>query len=673
VSFEVRITISRNSRLIGADFSGEIQDHTFNAFGITDKHYFVIILLGVSFKDNTVLNKYPMWKYLLLLFVVLISLLYAAPNLYGEDPAVQISATRGAKVELSTLGDVQDILKQSNIIPKSVVLENDQLLIRLKSSEDQLLARETIIEKLEGDFVTALNLAPSTPAWLEAIGAGPLKLGLDLRGGVYFLMEVDMDEAVSKAQEQMVQDLRGDLRTEKIRFRGITKANSATGVLITFTEQSILDSAIDYLKPNNPSYQFSEFVENDRFILSIEMTDQKLQDSKEYALQQNLTILRNRVNELGVAEPLVQRQGTDRIVVQLPGIQDTARAKEILGATATLEFHAVDSETNINDALAGRLPSSSIVYKERNGRPVVVKKQIILTGNHIVDAQSGSDDMGRPQVSISLDSQGGSMMSRFTKNNIGEPMATLFIEYLPTGKKKPNGKAVIEKREEVANVATIQAQLGRSFRITGLDNAAEAHNLALLLRAGALIAPIQIVQERTIGPSLGQQNIDNGIKAMVYGMLAVVLFMFVYYRKFGIIANTALLFNIVMIIGFMSMIPGATLTLPGIAGIVLTVGMAVDANVLIFERIREELAAGKSIQQAIHEGYSNAFSTIADANITTFITALILFAVGTGPIKGFAVTLAIGIATSMFTSIFGTRAIVNAVWGGRNDIKKLSI
>jgi preprotein translocase subunit SecD len=620
-----------------------------------------------------VLNKYPMWKYLLLLFIVFISLLYAAPNLYGEDPAVQISATRGAKVELSTLGKVEDILKQSNIIPKSAVLENDQLLIRLTSSEDQLLARETIIEKLEGNFVTALNLAPSTPAWLEAIGAGPLKLGLDLRGGVYFLMEVDMDEAVSKAQEQMVQDLRDDLRIEKIRFRGIAKANSQTGVLLTFTEQVILDSAIDYLKPNNPGYQFSESVDNGRYILSIEMTDQKLQSSKEYALQQNLTILRNRVNELGVAEPLVQRQGTDRIVVQLPGIQDTARAKEILGATATLEFHAVDSETNIDDALAGRLPSSSAVYKERNGRPVVVKKQIILTGNHIVDAQSSNDEMGRPQVSISLDSQGGSMMSRFTKNNIGEPMATLFIEYLPTGKKKPNGKAVIEKREEVANVATIQAQLGRSFRITGLDNAAEAHNLALLLRAGALVAPIQIVQERTIGPSLGQQNIDNGIKAMVYGMLAVVLFMFVYYRKFGVIANTALLFNIVMIIGFMSMIPGATLTLPGIAGIVLTVGMAVDANVLIFERIREELAAGKSIQQAIHEGYSNAFSTIADANITTFITALILFAVGTGPIKGFAVTLAIGIATSMFTSIFGTRAIVNAVWGGRNDIKKLSI
>lgn len=619
------------------------------------------------------LNQYPMWKYLLLSFVVLVSLLYAAPNLYGEDPAIQISATRGGKVELVTFEKVQTFLKQANITPKSATLEEGQILVRLKSSQDQLLARETMLAQLDNNFITALNLAPSTPAWLEAIGAGPLKLGLDLRGGVHFLMEVDMEEAISKAQEQLVQDFRTDLRTERIRYRGIAKADSETGVLVTFAEQAILDDAIEYLEPLNPNYQFSDSVSGDNYILLIEMTDEKLKSTKEDALQQNLSILRNRVNELGVAEPLVQRQGSDRIVVELPGIQDTARAKEILGATATLEFHAVDTATNVNDALAGRLPSSSIVYKERDGRPVVVKKQIILTGNHIVDAQSSNDEMGRPQVSISLDSQGGSKMSRFTRNNIGKPMATLFIEYLPTGKKKPNGKAIIEKREEVANVATIQAQLGRSFRITGLDNAAEAHNLALLLRAGALIAPIQIIEERTIGPSLGQENIDNGIKAMSYGMLAVVVFMFIYYRSFGAVANTALLLNIVMIIGFMSMIPGATLTLPGIAGIVLTVGMAVDANVLIFERIREEIVAGKSIQKAINEGYSNAFSTIADANITTFMTALILFAVGTGPVKGFAVTLAIGIATSMFTSIFGTRAIVNAVWGGRNDIKKLSI
>lgn len=619
------------------------------------------------------LNKYPLWKYLLLGLVVLISLVYAAPNLYGEDPAIQISATRGAKVELTTLDKVQTVLKNATINPKSVSLDKGQILIRLKSSEDQLLAQETLGNQLGDGFITALNLAPATPAWLEAIGGAPLKLGLDLRGGVHFLMEVDMEEAVSKAQEQLVQDLRTELREQKIRFRGIRKANSASGVILRFSDEILLTKAINHLKPINPGYQFTDSQENGDFTLLVEMTEAKLKATEEDALQQNLTILRNRVNELGVAEPLVQRQGTDRIVVELPGIQDTARAKEILGATATLEFHPGDYETDINDALAGRLPSSSVLYKDRNGRPVVVKKKIILTGNHIVDAQSSVDEYGRPQVNISLDSQGGSKMSRFTKTNIGKPMATLFIEYLPTGKKKANGKAEIEKREEIANVATIQAQLGRSFRITGLDNAAEAHNLALLLRAGALIAPIQIVEERTIGPSLGQQNIDNGVKAMIYGLLAVVLFMFVYYRKFGVVANAALLFNIVMIVGVMAMIPGATLTLPGIAGIVLTVGMAVDANVLIFERIREEIQAGKSIQKAIHEGYANAFSTIADANITTLITAIILFAVGTGPIKGFAVTLAIGIATSMFTSIFGTRAIVNAIWGGRNDIKKLSI
>ncbi|MEL0630116.1 protein translocase subunit SecD [Psychromonas aquatilis] len=619
------------------------------------------------------LNKYPLWKYLLLGFIVLFTLLYAAPNLYGEDPAVQVSATRGAKVELSTLGKVEDILSKANITPKSTVLEDDQILIRLKSSEDQLLARENISAAIGDGFVAALNLAPSTPSWLEAIGGSPLKLGLDLRGGVHFLMEVDMDEAISKEQDQLVQDLRADLREQKIRYRGVEKDNSETGVIVRFTSQEVLDSAVDYLKPLNPGYAFAEKQENDMFYLTVSMTDEQLQKAKSDALEQNLGILRNRVNELGVAEPLVQRQGVDRIVVELPGIQDTARAKEILGATATLEFHAVDTDTDISDALAGRVPASSVVYKERNGNPVVIKKKIILAGNHIVDAQSSAGEYGGAQVNIDLDSKGGSLMSRFTKDNIGKPMATLFIEYLPTGKKKANGKAATEKRIEVANVATIQAQLGRSFRITGLDNTAEAHNLAILLRAGALTAPIQIVEERTIGPSLGQQNIDNGMKAMIYGLLAVVIFMFIYYRKFGAVANTALVFNIVMIVGLMSMIPGATLTLPGIAGIVLTIGMAVDANVLIFERIREELKEGKSIQRAINEGYSNAFSTIADANITTFITAVILFAVGTGPVKGFAVTLAIGILTSMFTSIFGTRAIVNALWGGRNDIKKLSI
>ncbi|WP_094751892.1 protein translocase subunit SecD [Psychromonas sp. CD1] len=619
------------------------------------------------------LNKFPLWKYILLCFVVVVSFLYAAPNLYGEDPAVQISATRGAKIDQQTFEKINALLKDNNIAVKNSKLDNGQILVRLSSGQDQLIARDVIKKELKDGFITALNLAPATPAWLSAIGASPIKLGLDLRGGVHFLMEVDMDEAIKKSQVQMVQDLRADLREQKIRFRGIRESKKTNGVILRFVSEEMLDKAEEYLKPLNPGYLFSNEQKNNEFVLKINITEKKLHSIKENALQQNLGILRNRVNELGVAEPLVQRQGSDRIVVELPGIQDTARAKEILGATATLEFHAVDTKTDINDALSGRLPASSIIQKTREGRPVVIQKRIILMGNHIVDARSSTDEYGRAQVSISLDSQGGSKMSRFTKRNIGKPMATLFIEYLPSGKKKANGKAIIEKRYEIANVATIQAQLGRSFRITGLDNPAEAHNLALLLRAGALIAPIQIVEERTIGPSLGAQNIKDGLKAMAYGLFAVCLFMAIYYRKFGLIANCVLLFNIIMLVAVMSMIPGATLTLPGIAGIVLTVGMAVDANVLIFERIRDELRAGKSVQRAINEGYANAFSTIADANVTTFITAVILFAVGTGSIKGFAVTLMLGIATSMFTSIVGTRAIVNALWGGRNDIKKLSI
>lgn len=614
-----------------------------------------------------------MWKYLALGFVVLICFLYASPNLFGDDPAVQISATRGAKLEITTLKKVQYLLSNAKIKPIKETLEHGQILIRFKTGHDQLIGRDLISEALGDSFIVALNLAPATPSWLTDIGGTPLNLGLDLRGGVHFLMEVDMSEAIKKAQQEMLQDLRLSLREQKIRFRGISQSKENGSIALRFADEGTLQKALKFLKPINRGYQFTEQKTGDVYNLNVAMTTAKIQSTKEDALQQNLTILRNRVNELGVAEPLVQRQGSDRIVIELPGVQDTARAKEILGATATLEFHAVDTSTEMNDAVAGRLPPSSIVYKKRNGQPVVIKKQVILTGNHIVNAQARADEFGQPEVNISLDSKGGSKMSRFTKDNIGKPMATLFIEYLPTNKKNKAGKLVMKKHEVIANVATIQAQLGRSFRITGLSNNSEAHNLALLLRAGALTAPIQIVEERTIGPSLGKQNIINGIHAMLYGLLAVTLFMVIYYRKFGLIAIAALLFNIVMIIAVMSMIPGATLTLPGIAGIVLTVGMAVDANVLIFERIREELNSGRSVQKSIHEGYANAFSTIADSNITTLITAIILFAVGTGPVKGFAVTLIIGIATSMYTSIFGTRAIVNALWGGRNDIKKISI
>ena len=396
-----------------------------------------------------------------------------------------------------------------------------------------------------------------------------------------------------------------------------------------------------------------------------------LKQIKEEALQQNITTLRNRVNELGVAEPVVQRQGAERIIVELPGVQDTARAKEILSATASIEFHMVDQNADAQAAASGRVPAGSEVYQRREGGPVVLKKAVMLTGDHIQGAQPSYDEYSRPQVSINLDSKGGSIFSNVTKDNIGNPMATLFIEYKDTGEKNADGSVKMKKIEEVISVATIQARLGRNFVITGLGHA-ESQNLALLLRAGALIAPVYIVEERTIGPSLGQENIENGVQAMIWGMAVVLLFMLVYYRGFGLIANLALTANLVMVVGVMSMIPGAVLTLPGIAGMVLTVGMAVDGNVLIYERIREELRNGRSIQQAIHEGYGNAFSTIADANITTFMTALILFAVGTGAVKGFAVTLMIGIATSMFTSIVGTRSIVNAIWGGKR-VKKLSI
>jgi preprotein translocase subunit SecD len=439
---------------------------------------------------------------------------------------------------------------------------------------------------------------------------------------------------------------------------------------VQFRNLEDLDNAETFLEKQNQSLLFIS--DEDSLTLSAKMTEQKLKETREYALQQNITIIRNRVNELGVAEPLVQRQGQKHIVIELPGVQDTAKAKEILNATATIEFRLVDTEGDLGAALNGRVPGSSQLLKERNGQPVLLKKRVMLTGDHIVDAGSSFDEYSRPQVNITLDSAGGSKMSNGTKNSIGKPMATVFIEYKPTDRLDSEGNTVFEKVEEVISVATIQARLGKTFRITGAGSQAEAHNLALLLRAGALIAPIQIVEERTVGPTLGAENVQLGFQAIMMGFGLVFLFMLIYYRAFGVVANLALGANLILIIGVMSMIPGATLTLPGMAGIVLTVGMAVDANVLIFERIREEMREGKSVQQSIHQGYDAAFSTIIDANITTLIAALILFAVGTGPIKGFAVTLSIGIITSMFTAVIGTRTIVNAVWGGKR-LDKLSI
>ena len=613
------------------------------------------------------LNQNSIWKILTVVIVIGFCALYAMPNIYGEDHAVQISAGRDAQVTQQLVDRVEKTLAENNISTKRIEFENEQILVRINDSDTQLRTRELLDKTLGDDYVVAMNLAPDTPEWLESLGGSPMKLGLDLRGGVHFLMEVDMSEVLTKALEDAENDFRTALREEKLRYRAVTRMSDH--VDIQFRDEETLDSAQFFLRNRNRDLNINDIGD---LTLRATFSEAKLQQLREYAVKQNITIIRNRVNQLGVAEPVVQKQGAERIVVQLPGIQDTARAKEILNATATLEFRMVDQDNDVRDAVNGRVPPGSQLINDQEGRPQLLEKRIMLTGNHIIDANSGVDEYGIPQVNISLDSEGGSKMSRATRGNIGNPMATVFIEYKSTGERGANGKLIFEKHEEVISIATIRAQLGSSFRITGLDSPKEARDLALLLRAGALIAPIQIVEERTVGPSLGQENIELGMQAILWGLAGVMLFMLVYYKAFGVVANIALATNLVMIIGIMSMIPGATLTLPGMAGIVLTVGMAVDANVLIFERIREEIRDGRSPQQSIHQGYDSAFSTILDANITTFIAGLILFAVGTGPIKGFSITLMIGIATSMFTAILVTRVIVNAVWGGRR-VQKLAI
>jgi len=619
-----------------------------------------------------VLNKYPMWKYLLVLAVLAIGILYATPNLYGRDPAIQVSGTKGASADLSVLDKVNDTLKENNITVKSSALENGQVLVRFTNVEEQLKAQDLLRNSLSDDYISAINMSPAQPEWLKNIGGNPMKLGLDLSGGVHFTMEVDMVTALDNALETMEQDFKSDLRGEKLRYRSVRRVAGVERVQVIMRNDEDKDAAERFLKQRYPLYNFVDDSSNSLAFFA-SLSDQKFKEIRAYAIKQNETIIRNRINQLGVAEPNVQQQGAERIIVQLPGVQDTARAKEILGATATLEFREVDENADVRSAAEGRVPPGTEVIMHKDGYPVVLKKRVILGGSHITGAQSGLDEYSRPQVSINLDGKGGAKMSAFTKRAVGKRMATVFIEYKPSGKKDENGKALPPiKVEEVINVATIQSRLNNSFRITGIDNPAEAHNLSLLLRAGALVAPIQIVEERTVGPSLGQENIEAGMTAVVLGFAFVLAFMLMYYKGFGLVANLALGANLVLIIGVMSMIPGATLTLPGIAGIVLTVGMAVDANVLIFERIREELADGRSPQQAVHQGYDSAFSTIFDANITTLIAAVILFSVGTGPIAGFAVTLAIGIITSMFTAIVGTRAVINLVIGGKR-INKLSI
>ena len=609
------------------------------------------------------INQYPAWKYALIAVALVAGVIFALPNLFGEDPAVQVSAVRGAPIDETLRDRLVGRIETAGITARETEI-TDRLLIRFASGEDQLKARGIIEDVLDRQYVVALNLAPATPDWLAGIGALPMYLGLDLRGGVHFLMEVDLANAVTQAEQRYAGDLRSLLREEKLRQRAITvRANG--GLIIRFDDVGHRDRAYDLVRRRMPELIVESTVNVGDPVLDIQLGETAKREIERFAVQQNVTTLRNRVNELGVAEPVIQKQGENRIVVQLPGVQNTARAKEILGATATLEFRMVHDESAT--ALAtGRTPSTAKFFRERNGAPILLQRSVMLTGEYITDAASGIDQQsGSPAVFITLDGKGARLFSTRTRDKIGRPMAVVYIEHksfteLVDGVRKRRKEIV----EEVINVATIRDQLGKRFQITGLDSTEEARNLALLLRAGALAAPIEIVEERTVGPSLGQANIDQGFRSVVIGFVLVLVLMAVYYKRFGLVANLALTLNLVLVVAMLSLLQ-ATLTLPGIAGIVLTVGMAVDANVLIFERIREEIRNGNTPQASIHAGYAKAFSTIADANITTLIAAVLLFGFGTGPIKGFAITLSLGIATSMFTAIMMTRAVINLMYGGR--------
>jgi preprotein translocase subunit SecD len=613
------------------------------------------------------LNKYPLWKNLLIVFLLALAVVYSVPNLYPPDPAIQITPNQaGAELSERTLEKIRANLKENKIDFFGEEVTGGTVLFRLTDSEQQLPAKDKLQRALSDEFVVALNRAPTTPQWLLDLGAGPMTLGLDLSGGVHFLMEVDMEGYMKGQMKNYQAEVKRQLREEDIRYRRVTIEDNS--LRVSFKSEKLQEEGDSYLRRSMTDFRANTET-NETFDVIIALTEQKRKDLQNYAVKQNLTTIRNRVNELGVAEPLVQRQGSNRIVVQLPGVQDTATAKKVLGKAANLSFR-LEAEAD-----ASRYSSEEYAFRTNDFRTARVEKDEIISGDRVTNAQPSFDETGQPQVNISLDSTGANIMAKVTRKSIKRRMAVLFIEQKPSTRyEMQDGKEVTitsyTESRGIISLATIQSQLGSSFRITGLDPA-EASELALLLRAGALAAPMYFVEERTVGPSLGKDNIEQGVTSVLVGLSLVLFFMMVFYRLFGFFANVALFFNLVILIALMSLI-GATLTLPGIAGIVLTVGMAVDANVLIFSRIREEMNAGRSPQHAINEGYNRAFVTIFDANITTLIVAVILFAVGTGPVKGFAVTLSLGIITSMFTAIVLTRALVNSTYGGRR-IKTLSI
>lgn len=617
------------------------------------------------------LNQYPLWKNILVVFILAIGLFYALPNLYSQDPAIAVSGNRGAVIEKTLQGKIETALKDAGIPVKSVEDKAGKLLIHFPSTTDQQKAQHVIANALPENVSYALTTAANVPDWLLALGGKPVNLGLDLRGGIHVLIDVDMDAAIKDKVEAYTGDVRTALRGKKLRY--LTVKADALGIDVKFKDAATRNQAEEVLGNEFRNLGVETRDADGAYFVRLTLPPSEIRAIKKFALQQNITTIRNRVNALGVAEPLVQQQGDRRIVVELPGVQDPTQVKNILGATATLEYRLVDTEHDAMDAKNnGKIPPGSRLYKVReDGRPILLKKRVIVTGNQITDASSGFDQRsGSPMVSVNLDSKGARRMRNVTTDNVGKPMAVVFKESRVVGR-EADGKPIKRLVEEVISVANILEPFGRRFQTTGLDSPQEAHELALLLRAGALAAPIDIVEERTIGPSLGQENINQGMKSVVIGLLLVMVFMVVYYKVFGLFANAALIANLVLIMAILSLLQ-ATLTLPGIAGIVLTVGMAVDANVLIYERIREELRVGSTPQASIHSGYEKAFSTIMDANITTLIAAIVLFSIGSGPVKGFAVTLAIGIVTSMFTSIVGTRALANLVYGGKR-VKKLAI
>ena len=626
-------------------------------------------------------NHTPWWKWLIIAAVILPGAFYALPNLFGDDPGIQLRGARGTTLETSQLATVQRVLDESKIGYNSLRLDDQGIRIRFPDTDSQLQARDELEIRLPTGYTIALTLMPAAPDWLSNVGALPMYLGLDLRGGVHFLLDVDMESAQRRAEDRYIADLRSTLREAKIRYRDVGR-NVSGDLFVSLRDTGNTEDARAVIEKELPGLLLSDGQGTEGADIKLSLAQTEIDALSEFALEQNMTALRNRIDELGVAEPVVQRQGDRRIVVQLPGVQDTARAKRILGRTATLEMMMVDEEHSLDAALGGKVPPGSRIYRFRDGRPILIEKRVIYSGDNIVDAAASIDTQsGGPIVSITLDAIGARTNQKITGKNIGKRMAVLYIENRSVIQTDTQGRPVRDDQgrivrdkqrlEEVITAPVIRDQLGKRFQIEGLDSVTEARDLALMLRAGSLAAPVDIIEERTVGPSLGQANISQGFLSVVVGFVLVLVFMIFYYRVFGLVANIALALNLVMIVAVLSLLQ-ATLTLPGVAGIVLTVGMAVDANVLIFERIREEIRNGSTPQASIFSGYERALWTIVDANVTTLIAAIVLFNFGTGPIKGFAVTLSIGILTSMFTAIVLSRAVINFFYGGKR-VKTLSI